>query len=197
MKIIIPILACSFFLSSCNDSGKSPGPSTKPSSFTDTAEKQRFFPVTAYLKGEIFDIKKNGINPLKYTIINDHTDSVWLKIEELDTALQEFLQPEIDSVNLITFFTEKSFLDHSINAVTLTYEPLGMLPDSMQLRRWDVYIDPKTNKVKRVYMVKEITKAKTLQLTWVSNQWCKIISIVTDEKGVSKIEKEEKIILDF
>jgi len=46
-------------------------------------------------------------------------------------------------------------------------------------------------------MVKEVDKAKTLQLTWISNQWCKIINIVTDEKGESKIEKEEKFILDF
>lgn len=193
MKIIISLLAYSFFLYSCNDSGKSAGELTG----TDTTEKQKFFPVTAYLKGEIFNLKKSGINPLKYTTVNDRTDSVWLKIEELDAALQEFLQPEIDSANLITLFTEKSFLDQSINAVTLTYEPVVILPDSMKLKRWDIYIDPKSNKVKRIYMVKEIDKTKTLQLTWLSNQWCKIITIVTDEKGVSKIEKEEKFILDF
>jgi hypothetical protein len=67
----------------------------------------------------------------------------------------------------------------------------------MNLIRWDVYIDPKTNKVKRIFMVKEVDKTKSLQLTWVSNQWCKIVSIVTDGNGVSKIEKEEKFILDF
>jgi hypothetical protein len=193
MKIIISILACSFFLYSCNDSGKP----AEQASFADTAENQRFFPVTAYLKGEIFNIRKSGINPLKYTIVNERTDSVWLKVEELDAALQEFLQPEIDSANLITLFTEKSFLDQSIDAVTLTYEPSATLPDSMQLKRWDVYIDPETNKVKRIYMVKEPDKTKTLQLTWLSNKWCKIVSILTDEKGVSKIEKEEKFILDF
>ena len=193
MKIIISLLTCSFFLFSCTDSSKSP----KNASGKDTTKKQQFFPVTAFLKAEIFYIKKSGINPLKYTTVNDRTDSVWLKIEELDAALQEFLQPEIDSANLITLFTEKSFLDQSIDAVTLTYDPLTVLPDSMKLIHWDVYIDPKSNKVKRIYLVKEIDKTKTLQLTWISNQWCKIVSIVTDEKGVSKIEKEEKFILDF
>ena len=167
------------------------------SSGKDTTEKQKFFPVTAFFKGEIFNIKKNGINPLKYTTVNNHTDSVWLKIEELDTALQEFLHPEIDSANLINLFTEKSFLDQSINAVTLTYDPVVILPDSMKLRHWDIYIDPQSNKVKRIYMVKEPDKFKTLQLTWLNNKWCKIVSIVTDEKGISKIEKEEKFILDF
>jgi hypothetical protein len=193
MKIIISLLACSLFLYSCNDSGKSEGQSSNK----DTVEIQRFFPVTAYLKGEIFNLKKNGINPLKYTTANDRTDSVWLKMEELDAALQEFLQPEIDSANLITLFTEKSFMDQSIDAVTFTYDPTAILPDSMKLKHWDVYIDPKSNKVKRIYMVKDVDKNKILQLTWISNQWCKITSIVTDEKGESKIEKEEKFILDF
>lgn len=179
---------------SCKDSGK---PAEKAFLKDSTAEQQKFFPVTAFLKEEILNIKKDGINPLKYTVVNDHTDSVWLKVEELDVALQQFLQPEIDSANLMSLFTEKSFLDPSIKAITLTYEPSGMLPDSMQLRRWDVYIDPKSNNVKRIYMVKEPGKNKTLQLTWVISKWCKIVTIITDENGASKIEKEEKFILDF
>ncbi len=71
MKIIIYLLACSFFICSCNDSGKSAG--NDPGK--DTIEKQKFFPVTAFIKGEIFSIKKSGINPLKYTTVNNHTES--------------------------------------------------------------------------------------------------------------------------
>ncbi len=196
MKIIISLLACSLFLFSCNDSGK-PTADIPVKPHIDTSAPQKFFPLTSYLKGEIFNIKQSGINPLKYTTINDRTDSAWLKIEELEPALQEFLQPEIDSANLISLFTEKSFMDQSINAITLTYEPISTLPDSMKLIRWDIYIDPKSNKVKRVYMVKEVDANRTLQLTWLSDQWCKIVSIIANEKGESKIEKEEKFILDF
>lgn len=160
-------------------------------------QKQHFFPVSSYLKGELYTIKNKGINPLKYTTINNHTDSVWLKIEDLDAAVQEFLQPEIDSVNLITLFTEKSFLDQTLNAITLTYDPAVPLPDTFKLKHWDVYIDPDLNTVKRIYMVKEMSKTSLLQLTWVNNRWCKITYIVTDEKGVSTIEKEEKLVWDF
>ena len=160
-------------------------------------QKQHFFPVSSYLKGELYTIKNKGINPLKYTTINNHTDSVWLKIEDLDAAVQEFLQPEIDSVNLITLFTEKSFLDQTLNAITITYDPAVPLPDTFKLKHWDVYIDPDLNTVKRIYMVKEMSKTSLLQLTWVNNRWCKITYIVTDEKGVSTIEKEEKLVWDF
>lgn len=179
---------------SCNNSSTTDVVTT----VKDTAAKQSFFPVTSFLKGEIYNLRADGINPKKYITINDHTDSVWLKLEEFDTAFYEFLHPEIDTANLITLFTENSFLDQSINAFTFTYDPTKQpLPDSMQLQRWDVYINPDDNKVKRIYMVKQSGNNKTLQLTWVSKQWCKITSIVTDDAGVSKIEKEEKISWDF
>ena len=193
MKIFLPLLALVLVLFSCTN----PGEPEAVAAETKPPEKQMFFPVTSYLKGEIYNIKKSGINPLKYTSVNNHTDSVWLKIEELDAAFREFLQPEIDSLNLVTLFTEESFLDQSINAITLTYDPSVQLPDTMKLKHWDVYIDPDANTIKRVYMVREISKTRSLQLTWVNNQWCKITTIVTDENGISKIEKEEKITWDF
>ena len=46
-------------------------------------------------------------------------------------------------------------------------------------------------------MVKEISNTKMLQLTWVSKQWCKITSIITDQNGVSTVEKEVKLNWDF
>lgn len=194
MKILLPVILLAIILLSCNNSSTT----TVIPVNTDTAVKQNFFPVTSFLKGEIYTIKTDGINPKKYTTINNHTDSAWLKIEDLDAAVGEFLHPEIDSASLITLFTEKNFLDQSINAFTFTYDATHPpLPDSMQLQHWDVYIDPNTNTVKRIYMVKQVNKNKTLQLTWVSKQWCKITSIVSDESGISKIEKEEKIFWDF
>ena len=193
MKIIISLFAFSFFLNSCTNAEKS---AEQPSQ-KDTLAAQRFFPVTEYLKGEIFNIKNAGVNPLKYTTINEHTDSVWVKMEQLDSVVQEFLHPEIDSVNLTALFIEKSFMDQTLNAVTFTYDPVAAMPDSLKLKHWDVYIDPKTNKVKRIYIVKQIDKTKTLQLTWINGQWCKITTIATDEKGIMKVEKEEKIIWDF
>lgn len=193
MKCCIYIFTCCLFICSCTNSGKTPGEVSK----NDTIEKKNFFPVTAYLKGEIYNIKKAGINPLKFTMMDGHTDSVWLKIEELDSAVDGFLHPVIDSANLTALFNEKTFLDRSLNAVTFTYDAAGTLPDTMQLKHWDVYVDPKSNKVKRIYMIKEIDKSKTLQLTWVSGAWCKTTTIITDEKGAMKVEKEEKITWDF
>ncbi|MFZ1783599.1 MAG: hypothetical protein WAU23_00210 [Ferruginibacter sp.] len=193
MKIIFPLAAVLLCIAACNNAGAPDEVIADKTAFA----AQRFFPVTAYIKGEIYNMKKAGINPLRYTTQDGRTDSVWLKIEEIDGAVSEFLHPEIDSMNLTGLFTEKSFLDQSINAYTLTYDPIAGLPDSMQLKHWDVYIEPEKNTVKRVYLLKEISKSKTLQLTWVNKEWCKIVSIITDETGNSKIEKEEKLYWGF
>ena len=193
MKYFFSIITVTLVLLSCNNSSTT----DKGNTAKEAQKKQSFFPVTAYIKGELFEIKSKGINPLKFTTVNNHTDSVWLKLEELDDAVYEFLHPQIDSANLISLFTEKSFLDQTIDAYTFTYDPSGILPDTMQLKHWDVYIDPASGKVKRIYMIKVISKTKMLQLTWVSTQWCKITSIITDQNGNSSIEKEEKLTWDF
>ena len=193
MKIFFSLITLIPIFLSCTNSSNSEAVKKEK----ELPEKQSFFPVTSYIKGELYDFNKDGINPLKYTTIKNHTDSVWLKIEDINEAVKEFLYPEIDSVNLISLFTEKSFLDQSIGTYTFTYDATGPLPDTMTLKHWDVYIDPASGKVKRIYMVKDISKTKMLQLTWLGGKWCKIVTIVTDQNGVSSVEKEEKITWDF
>lgn len=193
MRYLLTYILLVFVLGSCSNASD-PGTGKED---IEPVKKQNFFPVTSYLRGQLYEVRNKGINPLKYTIINNHTDSVWLKIDEFEEAVKEFLSPEIDSANLTNLFTEKNFLDQTIAAFTFTYDPTGRLPDSIKLKHWDVYIDPESNKVKRIYMVKEISKSTLLQLTWQNDTYCKIVSIYTDANGNSTVEKEEKITWDF
>jgi hypothetical protein len=161
---------------------------------------QRFFRVTDFLLGDIKAISTKGVNPLKITTANNHSDSVWLKQEELQTAMAEFTSPVIDSANLIDLFHETKFQDQTLNTFTFTYDPSAKLPDTMQLTHWDVYIDPETGTVKKVYMVKrkkENNQDKTLQLTWQAGKWCKTTTLFTKPGGSTGIEKEETILWDF
>ncbi len=158
------------------------------------AKPLSFFPVTAFIKGQIHDIKEKGITPMLYSTSNNHTDSAAIKFEALDTLLKEFLQPVIDTTNLIAYFTENKFLDQSINAFTFTYDAKPNLPDSIKLTHWDVYIDPETNKVKRVYMIKKNAGNKTVQLTWLSNLWCQTTTLANNTNGSFNVVSEEKIL---
>ncbi len=194
--MFLPVYPILFFFVSCTNS------STEEAGLISqekgSVEKQSFFPVTNYIKGQLYEIKNMGINPLKFTTDNNnHTDSVWLKLEEIDSAVKEFLQPVIDSANLISLFTETKFADQTLDAFTFTYDATGILPDTMSWKHWDVYIDPATGKVKRLYLVKDVGNQRILQLTWQSNKWCKISTLITDQNGVTSVEKEEKIIWEF
>ena len=149
---------------------------------------QNFFPVTTYIKGQLLDLKNEGINPIMHRIINNKKDSMWLKVEEVPTAVAPFLEPLIDSANLKDLFKETRFLDQTLNAYTFTYDPIGKLPENFELQHWDVYIDPETNRVTRIYILKKEKDGTIVQLTWLSDKSCHMVWI--KDKGKPVIEKD-------
>ena len=173
----------------CNDGERiveTPQPTSAPAGF---------FPVTDFIKGQIAEIRTEGINPLLISSRNGKTDSSWIKVEAFDSLFAPFLQPVIDTANFSKFFTEKSFLDQTINAFTFTYDPIAQLPDTIQLQHWDVYIDPQKNTVTRIFLLKRLGDQVT-QLTWQADKWCKIVTI-TDGAKASVVKKEDMIKWDF
>ena len=152
-----------------------------------------FFPVTEYLKGEIAGIKETGITPIDRITVKKHTDSTWLNSDaKMHDAFSGFISPVIDTANVKKIFTEKKFKDLTLNAFIFTYDPANAGADSFAFRHWDIYVDPETNKVRRVYLVKQAPGGRMLQLTWQSGKWCKIVTIKTTGDS-TEIEKEEKI----
>ena len=156
-----------------------------------------FFPVTSYIKGQIAEIKSSSINPLKVIITGKRIDSSWLKIEDIDTTFKEFTLPIIDTSNLLEFFSENKFADQTLDTYTFTYTPKVVLPDSFSIQRWDVYIRPDNNKVKRIFIVKQLPGEKELQLTWQSDNWCKITCIAKDKAGKQFVAYEQVIKWNF
>ena len=166
---------------------------------SDSTQNQTFFPVTEFIRGQLKEIDSLPITPVKIISYNGKEDSIWMKKEDIRPFAEPFLHPEIDTTNLKHLFTEKSFLDQTIDAFTFSYDPIDKLPDTLQLQRWDVYIDPKKGEVKRIYIVKQMNNngdVQTQQLTWKANQWCKI-STITERSGKQTEIKEELMKWDF
>ena len=158
-----------------------------------------FLSVTDLIRGQLTELDKTQLTPLRIISYNGRSDSTWLKKEDIRKFADTFLSPEIDTNFLKSLFNEKSFLDQTINALTFSYDPITTLPDTMSLRRWDVYIDPEKQTIKRIYIVKEVKhngKSQTLQLTWIPGFWAKINTISYDFKN-TKLLKEEKLIWNF
>ena len=174
----------------CNSNKKA----SVPDSLTTTPKiiigdtVSNFFPVTSFLKGEIYSIKTGGITPIKRTTIGIKMDSVFLKESDFETSFAEFLSPVIDTSNLKNSFTEKRFLDQTLNAFTFTYDPTNGVSTGFAFTHWDVYVDPETNKVRRIYLTKNIGAETNLLMTWQSGKWCEVVTIKKDA-----ILKKEKI----
>ncbi len=118
----------------------------------------------------------------------------------MNTALADFLSPVIDTTNLTGLFTETRFEDQTIGSYTFTYAAAGKLPDTMTLRHWDVYINPETGKVRKIYIEKEMNvdaRHKILHLTWNSDKDCKVVTVDQSADGTTNIEKEMLITWDF
>jgi hypothetical protein len=152
-----------------------------------------FFPVTDYIKGEINNIKTSGKNPIKYFYKNGRTlDSVWIKVESFESEFSEFINPSIDSLNDADYYLESNFFDNSINAFTLIYDLKDNLSDSKPWKHWDIYINPETNLVSRIFLVKQVDKTTSKQLTWLPDKSCKIITI-KNQDSITSIENEISI----
>jgi hypothetical protein len=183
MKKLISILFLSISLQACNQQDKNENP---PAAIE---ERLSFFPVTSYIKGQIREITTYGLAPLQYDLRSSKKDSIWLNAAALDTVFKEFLEPLIDSTNLIETYEESKFADQTIDAFTFTYTPKNETDTTLVIKRWDVYISTKTNKVQRIFIVKRAGK-KELQLTWQNDEWCTIRTIGEDTNGELVVEKE-------
>ena len=159
-----------------------------------------FFPVTSFLKGQLIALDSLPITVLRIVTIKGKSDSFWIKKENVQPLLEDFFTQEINTTNLTAFFKESKFNDEGVDAITYTYEPKAALPDSILLKHWDVYVKLQTGKVKRVYMVKQVKQEAeifTLQLTWVTDKWAKIVTILNKSAGESELIKEEQFVWGF
>jgi hypothetical protein len=160
--------------------------------YSNKTDQEFFFPVTEFFLGELRVIDSLPVTPLKITIVNGKSDSTWISKSDVKSLVEPFLTPLIDSTTMYNLFSENSFLDQAVNAVTLTYDPKAKLPDSLTLNHWDVYIDPQENKVRRIYLVKQEEKNEntvTTQLTWEAGKWCSIRTIVEQPKIAPDIKE--------
>jgi hypothetical protein len=194
MNKILPVAYAAFLFYGCSNNNSHSGQNTNL--VKGTQDTVKFFAITSYLKGQLIDIKQRGITPVKYRIINNRTDSSWVPLDSLPSAVSEFLNPVIDPLNMKPFFTETNFLDQTIAAYTYTYDPKTILPAELELIHWDLYIDQETNLVKRIYLVKKKSRNITLQLTWQSGKWCKTV-VLDNSSGEDKLIREEKISWEY
>ena len=120
------------------------------------------FPVTDFLLGQVNEIAVMPVTLLKITNQGNHQDSQWISRDSIHKLSIPFLFPVIDSAHFNKNYSAHSFLDQTVNAFTFTYDAIKSSSDTFPLTHVDVYIDPESKKVQRIYMIKEkINEGKT------------------------------------
>jgi len=201
MKKLFFLSLIIFIVVSCSDNtNKTDAPGIENNSNSLAGDSGDFFPVSSFLKGQMNLLDSMQVTFLQINTYGNKSDSVWLSREKVRPLLQPFIADEISNENLVSFFKESKFNDQSTDAITFTYVPKTVLPDSISLRRWDVYVNPETGSVKRIYILKQLNtdnQVYTQQLTWQTDKWVKIINILEKPDGSSEIQKEMQILLDL
>ena len=196
MKINKFFIFCLLLVSLSACKSKNNNSSVTPSVNNEVEISPAVFPVTDFFKGQLIELEDMPITPLRITAQGNRTDSLWSKRENIREFAKPFLSPLIDSVSMQKYYDSKSFLDQTINAITIMYDANDQLPGDISLTHFDVYINPLSNKVKRIYMVKKPSVDSTVQLTWTVNKSCSIVTIV-QAPNQKPVIKEDKMIWGF
>jgi hypothetical protein len=140
-------------------------------------EKANFMDVAGYLKGQLAYLDTVPLALLKTTLKDTmYTDSVFIKKEELRSLVDSYLVSQLEKEAFENSFEETSFMDATINTITLTYQAVDK---ELPVQRIDVYVDPETQEIKRMYLVRQEQKKDTSfsqQLLWKHNSSCTVIS---------------------
>ncbi len=188
------LLLAGWLLSQCTaNEGSNNTSGTVPAAVPDTLE---FFPVTAYLQGQINEFDSMPVTILQVTKTGTKEDSTWIAPQQVKPLLHAFTENLIDKRNLVQLFRENRFNDQSTESVTLTYLPMvSPLPDSVQLRRWDVYVHPETGKLKMVYISRQLKrdgKTWSQQLIWKTGHWAKMVTAGAEKDTLNSAQQEIK-----
>jgi hypothetical protein len=178
-KFLSAAIICSiFFVYSCK---------SKPAK-----EKATFMDVASYLKGQLAYLDTVPFAILKTTFKDTiYSDSIYIKKEQLRSLVSSYLLPQLEKESFENSFSENTFIDATINTITLTYNAVDK---TLPIQRIDVYVNPETEQIKRIYMVRqEQLKDTSLsqQLLWNHNSSCTIITTYQTGKGQETIINEK------
>ncbi|MBX9784683.1 MAG: hypothetical protein K2X48_15450 [Chitinophagaceae bacterium] len=178
------VLVCFVFIVSNGCKNKSAKVKKGPVNYID---------VTSYIKGQLAYLDTVPFAFLKTTLKDSvYGDSVFITKQQLNEIAGKFLIPELEKSKFEELYNETSFMDASINTITLTYQPEDA---ALPVQRVDVYANPENGEIKKIYIIRNEVKGDSVihqQLLWKHNKSCTLIT--TKRKGdAPEINISEKI----
>lgn len=153
-----------------------------------------FLPVNDFLKSEINHIDTIPYSFTKYSTEGDRTDSAFISKTEFHKLVDEFTEVDITDKKYIDHYDETSLIDTITRLASFTYLANKA---GMKVSRIDVYIDPESQRFKKLYIIRNYTTGDTAvskQLLWqTSGNFVLITSLTIGDK---EITRQEKVVWD-
>lgn len=157
-------------------------------------KKKDFLPVIEFVAGELKHVDTVPYTLIKYTTVNEHTDSSFINRKDLKNMTNEFLEISIRDEKYQEYYDETSFVDNSTGTASFTY--ISNSP-KVKLSRVDAYVNPETQKISRVYLERNYSAgdtAITKKLLWQTAGNFIIITIKNFNNQETTVQ--EKIVWD-
>ncbi len=183
----------------CRNAAGPAGPSPGTDSLTNKDSASNvFFPVADYLESEILYVDSTPLAIFKYTVQNNHKDSVLISLAEFNKLASEFLPPELAPETLQRNYQESSFMDKLTKSATFTYSTTDR---NLSMQRLDVQTGTGfrgSNEVKSIYMERSVVSGDTTsfrKMLWRSKHSFQIFTRM-NIRGQSPVERQLKIVWD-
>ena len=128
---------------------------------TDSAEVKNYLPVLDFLKSEIQNVDSFYAGMRKITMRNGKTDSTFIGSEEFHRITNEFVTNDLNKAFLEEHYNESSFMDHSTQSVTFSYEAKN---PGLAIRRIDLLTGQTSSgfdKLKSLFIEKQVSSGDT------------------------------------
>lgn len=154
-------------------------------------ENKDFYPVSAHIHSELALIDSLPVAVFLYREEDGRKDTTIVDKQAFRVLAEAIPQPDITKEPLKKSYTESVYMDATLNLVTMSYAPKS---ESGEIRKIDVYINPDTEKVKRIYVEKRLSGGDSTivrKIVWTSGQQLQVTSLVTREGQQEKVIQEK------
>lgn len=163
-----------------------------PKPAATTPSEQDFFPVKAYILGQLHIIDSLQLPVTRFYSAEGKSDTSLLSTSQCRSMAAGFLEQDISEPALKSHYEENSFADQSVPSINFTY--LTKAAD-LPLKRVDVVLKPdpvNADQVKSIYMEKYYQKGDTAiqeKLFWKADHYYQVISAKQISNAQPKISQ--------
>ncbi len=175
--LLVPILYCW----SCGQ-----GDNTTKTS----GEQKEFYPVKSFIREELALLDSLPVAISLYRDIAGKADTNIMDMAAFRRIAEAVGEPDISQDPLRKGYRETVYMDATLNLVTMSYRPADA---SATVQKTDVYIDPATEKVKSIYIEKQLSEANSSivqKIVWSAGRQLQVTTLVSTTGHPDKVIQE-------